>query len=67
MPSLAASAWYQYALIRKSSTELLSELNACWHSPRTVLSAVFARVGKSFLASAMQLVNSGGSLGTITG
>ena len=67
MPSLSASAWYQYALIRKSSTWLLSAVNACWQSPRSVVVSALARVGTSALACAMQLVNFGGSLGTITG
>ena len=56
MPSLAASAWYQYALIRKSSTWLESEVNAACSRCGASSSGVFARVGMSFLTCAMQLV-----------
>ena len=63
MPSLAASAWYQYALIRKSSTWLLRALKACWHSPRTVLVLALARAGTSALAWATQLVKFGRIVG----
>ena len=66
-PSLSASAWYQYALIRKSSTWPLSEVNDCWHSVRTVALLDLASAGTSALACAMHPVKLGGSLGTITG
>ena len=48
-PSLAASAWYQYAVIRKSMTWLESEVNSCLQSVRSVAVLVFARLGISFL------------------
>ena len=67
MPILAASAWYQYALIRKSSTWLESEVNSCLQSVRSVAVLVFARLGMSFLTCAMHALKFGGSFGTITG
>src|ERR1700728_1658589 len=67
IPSLCASAWYQYALIRKSITWLESEVNSWLQSDLTVLSGVFASDGICLRTCAMQLVKFGGSFGTITG
>ena len=58
-----ASAWYQYALIRKSITWLESWVNACLQSFRSVAVVWFARLETSLRTCAMQLVKSGGSLG----
>ena len=42
IPSLWASAWYQYALIRKSITWLESDWKSCAHSVLSVVGGVFA-------------------------
>ncbi len=67
MCSRAASAWYQYALIRKSMTWLEYEVKSCLQSALICLSGVLARVGTLLRTWAMQDVKFGGSLGTITG
>src|ERR1700733_1593674 len=64
---LTASAWYQYAVIRKSMTWLESEVKSCLQSVRSVAVFVLARLGIALRTWAMHVLKSGGSLGTITG
>ncbi len=67
MCCFAASAWYQYDVIRNSITFEDSDWNSWLQSFFSWAAGVLASVGISLRAWAMQLLNSGGSLGTITG